>query len=149
MDQLQIDRVIGITGFFLSFLGVAIAVLQTIRYKELEKTIKAIKRAKKASIWTNIGIVVKTFDSLESARKLMTSREKVDYEVLSKIASARRGTVDQYRNLLEEAILEEPVFNMDTIEKWKKTKRLENDWRIDQAKRYISTEDIPNELNVK
>lgn len=74
----------------------------------------------------------------------MFKREKVDYEVLSKIASARRGTIDQYRNLLEEAILEEPVFDMETIDKWKQTGRLENEWRVNQAKRYISTENIQN-----
>jgi hypothetical protein len=135
---------VGLFGTFLALLGVAIAVLQTVRYKQLEDTLKQIKRAKKAAIWTNIGIIVKVFDSLEDARHLMLNRDKVDYEILSKIASARRGTVDQYRELLEEAILEEPIFNMETIEKWENTNRLENEWRVNQAKRYIETENIQN-----
>lgn len=140
---------VGLFGTFLALLGVAIAVLQTVRYKQLENTIKQIKRAKKAAIWTKIGITVKVFDSLEDAKNLMASRDKVDHEILSKIASARRGTVDQYRELLEEASLEEPIFNMDTIEKWKSTNRLENEWRVNQAKRYINTEDIQNESEIE
>lgn len=63
---IDFQLLIGIFGFFLTLLGVAIAVLQTIRYNQLERTLKEIKRAKKAKIWTNIGIVVKVFDSLES-----------------------------------------------------------------------------------
>jgi DNA-binding Lrp family transcriptional regulator len=134
--------ILGIFGTAVGFLGFMVAVLQTVRNRSLRNTLKRMRRAEEAEIWTNIGIVVRTFDSLNEARELICSREKVDHEVLSKIQSARRGTIDQYRQLLKEAVLHEPVFNRETIEKWKRIGRLENEWRVRQAERLLSTKDI-------
>ena len=86
-------------------------------------------------IWT-----VRTFDSLDEARDLIASREPVDDEVISKISSARRGTVDHWRELLKDAVLQEPEFNSATLEKWIEMGRLENEWRIAQARRLLTVQ---------
>ncbi|MFA5015897.1 MAG: hypothetical protein WC549_10260 [Actinomycetota bacterium] len=134
---------LGILGIVLSFFGFGIAIFQTVRNIELKRALNRIKKIRNAEVWTIIGICLTVFDSLEEARKFIYSRKKIDHEVLSKITSARRGTVDQYRYLLMEAVLDEPTYNIETIKKWKRIGKLENEWRVEQAKRLLSTENIP------
>jgi hypothetical protein len=143
----NLNSVLTAIGFVATCLSLAIAVVQTVRHSELRKSLEKIRRAKEAEIWTCIGIVLKTYDSLEQAVQILKTREQVDFEALVKIQSARRGIVDQYRMLLKEAVLEEEEFSIDTIEKWKRVGRLENDWRVSQAKRLLATKNIPDQYD--
>jgi hypothetical protein len=47
--------------------------------------------------------------------------------------------VDQYLQLLKEAVLDEEEFTESTIAHWQNIGRLENDWRTAQARKYIRT----------
>lgn len=139
-----IEATRGIIGIVLTLASLAVALWQTVRNKRLRDALERARRTRNADTWVNIGVVVRTFDSLEEARRLVCSRESVDHEVLSKIQSARRGTVDQYRQLLKDAVLQEPEYSLKIVRKWELMGRLENEWRKQQAIRLLATEDFPD-----
>ena len=131
--------IIGIAGLTVGIVGLIGAFRERILRNELTKTLGRIENARNAETWTNIGVVATVFDSLDTARAMVRERQTVDYEVLGKIESARRGTVDHYRMLLKEAVLAEPNFSEETIRIWEDTGKLENEWRVRAAKRLLST----------
>lgn len=135
--------IITIIGIIIALLGFVLAVLQWFRNKELKKALAHINKIKQAEIWTNIAIVARIFDSLEVAREIVLSKQEGDQKLLSEISSARRGTINHYLHLLKEAVLAEPDFNMETIEKWKNVGRLENEWRATQAIKLLDTLKMP------
>lgn len=101
-----------------------------------------IKRNRNAEIWTNIAMTLNAYDSIDDAREICMKNEIDDHNsrmLLSKINSSRRGVVTQYLHLLKEAVLDEEKFDEDTVEEWKRLGRLENEWRVAQARKLIST----------
>ncbi len=137
----------------LAIIGVVFSIVQIIRNKQLKDSLRKIKKQSEVELWTLISIVVKTFDSLEIARsgiqnyfskckdiKGMT----VLQNALMSVQSARRGTVDQYKNLLKEASLREENFSLEIINKWVINGRLENAWRYRQALKLLETAEIPD-----
>ncbi len=148
----MIMNILAIVGFVLTAVGLVVAFIQTYKNKQLEDALSKINKHDEAEMWTTIGIVVKTFDSLDEARAQLngilsqkTSQPvKLELEkVFSKLQSARRGTIDQYKHLLKEASLREKKFDMNIIKRWIISGRLENTWRISQALRLLSTELSP------
>lgn len=144
---------LAIIGFVLTIIGTIIAVAQIAKNKQLEAALARIKRQYDAEVWTLLGIVTRTFDTLDTARNdmisyLSTKDEERDLsqlrEALIGVQSARRGTVDQYRNLLKEASLSEENYNFETVKKWVITGRLENAWRVKQAIRLLSSRETPD-----
>jgi len=136
--------IVGVFGVVVGALGTAVAFREKILKGVLDRTLKKIEEERVGEIWTRIGINCTAFDALDEARKLVQSRQTVDHEVLGKIESARRATVDLYRLLLKEAVSIERDFSIATIEKWKKTGRLENAWRIKAAMRLLPTDKVPD-----
>ena len=148
----MIMNILAIVGFILTFVGLVIAFVQTYKNKLLEDALSKINKHDEAEIWTTIGIVVKTFESLDEARTQLNiilsqkTSQPVMLEiekVYSKLQSARRGTIDQYKHLLKEASLREEKFDMDIIKKWIISGRLENTWRVSAALRLLSTKLSP------
>lgn len=145
--------ILAIIGFVLTIVGTIIAVAQITKNKQLEEALERIKRQYDAEIWTLLGIVTRTFDTLDTARNdlvtyLSVGEEERNLSLLREaligIQSARRGTVDQYRNLLKEASLSEENYDLETVKKWVITGRLENAWRVKQAIRLLSSSETPD-----
>jgi hypothetical protein len=130
---------IGIAGVLLGVAGVAISLVQTYRYEEARERLIRIKRARNATIWHNIALVLNAYESLEDAREFSSQQDlNASRDALQgKIASARRSVIDQYLDLLKEAVLDEEHFSEDTIEYWKSIGRLDNEWRVKQAKKFL------------
>lgn len=129
---------LNMVGVGVSAVSVVVAVVQTLRKREVEKALRELRRTRRADTWTNIGVVTRTFDTLDEARDaLLSGSGECNPLVLSKISSARRGTVDHWRHLLKQAILDEPGFCQETIERWAQEGKLENPWRISQARRLL------------
>ena len=93
---------------------------------------------KQADIWSNIALALQAYDTLEDARDLV--RAMGDPDLAGKLNSARRSTVAQYLQLLRQAILEEPEFTEQTVEEWKRLGRLENEWRVSQAMKFVQSD---------
>lgn len=126
-----------VLGLVVSLISVAIAVTQTIRKRDVEKALNDMKRMRRADTWTNMAIVIRIFDTLDEVRVELLAQRRPPSTLLSKISSARRGTVDQWRHLLKQAVLDEPAFCEATIERWALEGKLENEWRIAQARRLL------------
>ena len=135
---------IGVAGLIIGIIGLYFGFREKFLSQELKKNVERIEKAKTAEIWTNIGIVLTIFDALEEARNRLLKQNSFDPIVLSKVVSARRGTVDQYRLLLKEAVLAENNFSLETINKWKEEGKLENEWRIKSAKRLLPSNNQKN-----
>ena len=132
------ESAVTIVEIVTTVLALVVAAVQTVRYKHSQSLIKDLKRAKNATIWTHIAIVLEAYYTIEDARdKCEKDQEKG--EVFAKITSARRTIVILWLDMLKEAALDEEEYNLKTIEKWIKLGRLENDWRIDKAKRLVPT----------
>jgi hypothetical protein len=129
-----------IFGVVVSLVSIYFAILQTLRKREVEKTLNELKRTRRADTWTNMAIVIRTFDTLDEARVNLLAQTNPSPFVLSKISSARRGTVDQWRHLLKQAILDEPDFCAATIDRWVAEGKLENEWRVNQARRLLEND---------
>jgi hypothetical protein len=144
MDTLL--TIISIVGFLLTVAGFIIALIQTMKNRQLQAAMDQLKRHDEAEIWAMIGIVVKTFESLDDARtELFRNCDNgISSAVISKLSSARRGTIDQYKHLLKEASLLHESFSLDTIKQWISSGRLENKWRVEQALRLLPATEAPN-----
>lgn len=130
---------LNVGGFFLSLIGLAGTIIQTYRAKQVSEDLKQKKREQNASIWCNISMVLNTYDTLEDARIYANGAsgpENMD-ALSAKISSARRCIVDQYLNLLKQAVLDEPDFSEEVLQRWIKQGRLENEWRVAQARKLI------------
>ena len=136
--------VMGILGLLVGGVSAVYAIRERMLKQMLDRTLRTVEEAKARGIWTKIGIDCTAFDALDDAKKLVQSRQAVDHEVLAKIENARRSTVDLYRLLLEEAATIERDFSMDTIKRWQKAGRIENEWRLKAAMRLLSTDKIPD-----
>ena len=130
---------INVLGISLGVVGIGISLLQTYRYEEARERLAQIKRVRNATIWHNIALVLNAYDTLEDARQFVSEGElSVGKDALqAKISSARRCVVDQYLDLLKEAVLDEEHFSEETIEYWRSIGRLENEWRVKQAKKFL------------
>lgn len=128
--------VIGIVGSVASILSITVAVIQTYRHKAAQEALREVRRSRSASIWTNINFIIQAFDSVENALSSDFDATSID-KVQAKFMSVRRAIVDCYLELLREASLDEPVFNEETVKRWRRIGKLENDWREQQARRLI------------
>ncbi|MDR1062853.1 MAG: hypothetical protein LBL48_02800 [Azoarcus sp.] len=128
----------GVIGIVISAISLVVAIHQTILKHKIE-------RHQHADIWTNIAITVRTFDSLDQIQKIIRADNdkilaidsKMIIELAGEIANARRGTVDQWRQLLKQAVLSEQKYNEETIQRWADEGKLENKWRIEQAHKLL------------
>ncbi|MCX5991029.1 MAG: hypothetical protein NTZ04_01660 [Chloroflexi bacterium] len=137
-------EILGIAGLIVGVISVVLAIRERFIREQLELTLTRVEAEKIREIWTKIGIDATVFDSLDDARSILRQRHVVDHEVLGKVESARRGTIDLYRLILKEAAAAEADFTMDTISKWRKAGKLENEWRVRAAMRLLPTNKIPD-----
>lgn len=142
---------LGLIGGIASVLGLLVAVVQTMRYRESQRHLHELKRRRNATIWSIISGVLQAYESLEDARDLLKAHNNsLNRELaLSKVTSARRSTVNQYVQLLREAVLDEEEFTETTVEEWKRLGRLENEWRVCQAKKFIQPGTLTSKTNGK
>lgn len=135
---------LNIISFVLSALGLVIAAIQTAKAKEAKEALKREKRNRSASIWHNIALVLNAYETLEDARdyaKQLSGDSRME-ALLAKLSSARRCTVDQYLDLLKSAVLDEEKFDQSTIDLWVKQGKLQNEWRVLQAKKFLNEEKV-------
>lgn len=140
LQDLNTNFYFGFFGSLASFIGLVIAYVQWRNYRSAEQQLLTIRRHRNADIWTNISLLLQAYESIEDARNLWSTSEISNTQLLAKINSARRSIVSQYLHLLKEAALDEPRFSDQTIQEWIKCGRLENEWRIAQARRLIPTQ---------
>ncbi len=133
------EIIIAIAGLVIGLVGIILGLRERFAADELKRAMKQIEKAKRIEIWTNIGIVATIFDGLNAAKDMILKKGSGDPEILCKIESARRGSVDLYRLLLKDAAIAEPNFTIRTIDEWKNAGKLENEWRIKAAKRLLTT----------
>jgi hypothetical protein len=128
--------VLNATGLALSVLGLVVALAQTLRYREAQKSLSEIKRRNNADIWQGMSLILQAYESLDDARSIrLLGFPRSD--LAAKISSARRAVIALYIHQLRQATLDEPVFTEETIRHWIKTGRLENEWRVQQARKFI------------
>ena len=132
---------------WITIVSIIIALVQAIQKKELNRTLKQVKKVQKLDTWTNINMVLKTYDSLTDMRDILKDGYKQEDHplLLSKVSSARRGTVDEWRYLLKQAVLEEDEFDEETVQLWLEQHKLDNEWKADQARQLITKETMKNE----
>lgn len=130
----QLDA--GTIGILITCLGIGIAVIQTIRAEQTTRKLRRLERVQSAQIWHNIALTLNAYETLEDAREY--AKDGAQKEALvAKISSARRCIVDQYLDLIRAAALEEKEFTEQTVQRWVEQGRLQNDWRVMQARKFI------------
>lgn len=125
---------INLLGAAASVIGIGIAIAQTFRYREARRLLVEIRRNRSAEIWGGIALTLQAYDTIEDARELVPDTASA---LSGKVASARRVVVAQYLQQLRQAVLDEPVFNERVLQNWIANGRLENEWRIAQARRLL------------
>jgi len=113
---------VGILGTLASLAGVAVAIVQSSRMREL-------RRRTNADAWLSIRTVVAILRRLE---------ESPFSEQDPQIASVYARVADLYRHLLKQAILDEKDFNEETINSWLATGKICSDWQLEQARNFLS-----------
>jgi|GEM_PF-6663934 len=134
---MDIYLVIGIVGSVASIIGLVVAIIQTIRFRNASENVRMLKRHRNATIWSNISMLLEAYETLEDARNLVEVTEDLDPKLYAKISSARRSIVNQYLQYLKEAVLDEDDFTSEILDSWVKSGRLENEWRVNQARKFI------------
>jgi hypothetical protein len=126
-------------------MGVVVAVIQTAKAREARDALLREQRNRNASIWHNIALVLNAYETIEDARaysKELSTDVKCE-SLAAKLSSARRCIVDQYLDLLKAAILDEPAFTEDTIKMWIDQGKLQTEWRVQQARKFLRVESKP------
>lgn len=125
-------------------LGLVLALVQTLRYRSAKSELDKVNRMKIADIWANISMTLEAYETLEDARRI-NSRSENDPTLSAKLNSARRSVVAQYIQLLRQAAMAEPEFTEETVKEWQRVGRLENQWRVTQALRFVRTNLSPRD----
>jgi len=60
----------------------------------------------------------------------------------TKVSEAYSKSVELYRHLLKQAIMDEKNFNEETISRWRAAGKLHADWQQAQARHFLTTEAI-------
>ena len=135
-----------IFGAIFTTVATCIALLELTKKRAVDRQFNIYKRDSKNRVWGHIQLILEVYSTLDEARNLSKAEAVAqgydDYEAFlcDKITSARRGIVASYLRLLEQAISSEEAFNEETALRWRKTGRLENDWRYQVALKLLDEE---------
>jgi hypothetical protein len=96
------------------------------------------RRSRNANIWHSISLILQAYDSIDDARALAAQSAAAEAPLLlAKINSTRRSIINQYLQQLKEAILDEEIFTEETVREWQRLGKLENEWRVAQALKFV------------
>ena len=121
-------------GTAASIVGLVVAAIQSVRARQLRRYADHLERIRRVNVWAFIGMTLEAFDTLDELREIEIA-ECNEAQIAAKIASARRSAGMQYLQLLKEAVLSEPDFTNETVDLWAENGRLENEWRVRQARK--------------
>jgi len=127
-----LNNIFGFWGTIASIIGLAIAIIQTFRYRAANENFKKLKQVRNTQIWGSIALTLEAYDTLNEAKQII-EKKHVDNDIALKIVSARKSVVAQYLRLLEQAILDEELFTAETAAEWREKGLLENEWRYQIA----------------
>ena len=130
--------ILNATGLIFSVAGLVLAISQTLRYNQARKDLNELQRRHNADIWQGISLTLQAYETLDDARNIDVSGPRRP-ELAAKLGSARRAVVAQYVHQLRQATLDEPEFTDETVERWRSIGRLENEWRVQQARKFLRT----------
>jgi hypothetical protein len=119
--------IVGIVGTLASVASLLVAMLQTIRLREL-------RRRNNADIWKLIFTADSIRGRLESSPAFKQGEVQL-HQIYGRV-------VEQFRDLLKMAILDERHFTEHTIRLWRLSGKLTNDWESAQARRWLETREI-------
>jgi hypothetical protein len=136
----RVDAALNVTAGVITIISFILALTQTLRYKQARDSLAEIRRIKNAEIWSDIATTLQAYKSLDEARELVPSDSK---DLYGKVNSARRAIITHYIQLLRQAILDEPEFTEETVEFWKRTGRLDTEWRVAQAMIFVQPPNRP------
>ena len=110
------DLLKAIAGTTASVISLGAVIVQTLR-------VRALKHQQHAAVWNQIA----------SSKAMMRHLEREDVQQAMGLAS------QQFRDLLESAVLLESKFGMATIDKWRTVGKLSSDWQERQALMLLTT----------
>ena len=116
-----------VLGTLASVACLLVACVQSIRLTEL-------RRRSNADIWKSITTSSVIRGEMEGAAAFKQNDHQL-HQIYGRL-------VEQFRDLLKMAVLDERRFTEETITRWRNSGRLTNDWEEAQARRYLATEDI-------
>ena len=117
---------VSILGTIASLAGLAVAGIQIIRLRQ-------VKRRTNADVWLSIRTVISMVGKLETSES-----RKQD----TKVSEVYSKSVELYRHLLKQAIMDEKNFSEETILKWRAAGKLHSDWQEAQARHFLATAEI-------
>jgi hypothetical protein len=129
----QVNLWLTVLGTLASAGGLLFGWSQAVRTRHLRRRIIA-------DIW-------KLMASAQAVRNEMESSEAYKHGD-PQIRQCYGKIVEQYRELLKTAILEENDFSETTIQKWRTSGRLMNDWEAGQARKHLPTVKIEDGTHI-
>lgn len=118
---MDVAFVSSVAGTMASLLGLVVAIIQSIRIREL-------RRRSDADAWQGIRTIRSLISKLENSE----ARHNDPY-----VAEAYAKAVELYRHLLKQAALAQRRFSEATIQRWKQEGKLENQWQVSQARQFL------------
>lgn len=131
------ERLLNLIASVVGILSLGLAIAQTVRARNARAELERIRRIKNADIWSGISLTLQAYETIDDARELIPEGA---HELSAKIGSARRAIVGQYLQQLRQAVLDEPEFTEETVKEWRRVGRLENEWRVAQAMKFVRLE---------
>lgn len=136
------EILLAVASSIASIAGLAVAVIQTVRFRAAKRANKELRRSRNTQIWGNIVLALQAFERLEPLKDTHPDVESLPDDVKKRVVAARQSVVDQYLRLLEQAILDENEFTAETVDLWCESGRLENEWRRDHAMKFVTTDNL-------
>lgn len=120
------DILIGIVGLLASVCGLLVGGIQTLRIRNL-------KREENADVWLTIRILQNVFYHL--------NKDNLKNEN-NNVGRAYEAALSIFRTQLKRAVMNERNYTLETIEKWKRVKKISTTWQEKQALGFLETEKI-------
>lgn len=114
------------TELVLGIVGLVVALLQTVRLKEMRKRTNN-------DLWLSLRMCRANLARLEGSQSTLTD---------PLLASAHGSSKELFCHLLKQAINDERRFTEDTIQKWRQVGKLDSDWQVSQARQFLQSEQI-------
>ena len=131
MDTNYISIMIGLLGLLATCCGLLVAGIQTYRIRKL-------KKEENADVWLTIKSVKSIFYCINE------SRLKSENTYIARVFEASQNI---FKTQLKRAVLNEKGYSIETINKWKATKKITTEWEEKQALNFLETKEISRDNN--
>jgi hypothetical protein len=126
-----------VLGTVASIASLALAVVQTIRYRVAKSLLRQLRNKEQVATWSHYDLIVQAYDWNAEARDALRSEAGAPIVALEKTAQVSSLLNAMWLKSVEHAASLEINFDEEAIERWQALGRLDTEWRLKRARKLL------------